>query len=402
MGFEQAAVKHFDWENLMSTQTGVAQTFIRRSKLAPNEYRKNFRQIDQAAIEAVTSAEACQITPLMSKIYLRLLNSPSACWESAGVLRFTGDEREGKWMTGWQQLLAIVGVASATASKAMRWLHATGVIGYDAHRNGVGIRIFINRAKASIGQTDIKQAEKNLPRAAASPACVRTSPDDVPFKESFAVLENLDSNLKTRAPNGAAKTSWDSTSQSETPPNSDAENRGQPQQPQPSTLQSLFADRVELMRVVELLKRELEPTLRSGAAQAAAREHDKTRHWFENRALPKAVRVAQHESYSFLKQQGLLIHQHSQAKSRPASELSAGRRGDYSSQPKLLSAAEIEELADLCATYQHFRGQLIDVTLAELSAEVAGCILPEDAPKVRSLAIEKMQVMSREVARHGD
>lgn len=402
MGPECLAVKPFAWEKLMATHISVTPNFIRRTSLAPNEYRKNFRQIDQAAIEAVTSAEACQVTPLMSKIYLRLINAPPACWESKGVLRFTGDEREGKWMTGWEQLLAIIGVASATASKAMRWLHASGVIGYDAHRNGVGIRIFINRAKASIGQTESRQAEKILPRAPASTAHDHTSPVDVPFKESFAILENQDSDLKSRAPDGAAKTTGTRASQAEPATDSKTE-QGCPHQERGASIsKTLFAERAELMRLVELLKRELEPALRLGAAQAAAREHDKTRQWFENRALPKAVRIAQHESYSVLRQHGVLERVRPEAKSRSASELSAGRREGNTAQAKLLSPAEVEELADLCASYEQFRGQPIELTLAELSADAGGCILAEDAPKVRGLAIEKLEARSKEAACHAN
>jgi hypothetical protein len=402
MGLEYAAVKHFAWEKFMATHTSVSPKFFRRTGLAPNEYRKNFRQIDQDAIEAVTSAEACKVTPLMSKIYLRLINAPSACWESKGVLRFTGDEREGKWTTGWEQLLAIVGVASATASKAMRWLHASGVIGYDAHRNGVGIRIFINRAKASIGQINTKQTEKILPSSPASIASDHTSSVDMPFKESFAIIESLDSNLKTRAPDGALETARTRTSQIEPPADLKTEKHGPPREARSHISPPLFADRVELTRLVELLKRELEPALRLGAAQAAAREHDKTRHWFEDRALPKAVRVAQHESYSLLKQHGLLKHGQLDTKTRAAAELSAGRRGVHLSRAKPLSPAEIEELADLCATYQQFRGQPVEVTLAELSADVGGCILAEDAPRVHGLAIEKLQAMSKEATCHGN
>jgi hypothetical protein len=386
----------------MATHTGVTPVFIRRTGLAPDEYRKNFRQIDQAAIDAVTSAEACQVTPLMSKIYLRLINAPSGCWESKGVLRFTGDEREGKWTTGWEQLLATIGVASATASKAMRWLHTSGLIGYDAHRNGVGIRIFVNRAKASIGQTVTKQTEKILARSPASTASDHTSQVDVRFKESFAILENPDSSLKPRAPDGAAELARTRASQTEPPTDFKTEQDGSHHEPRSSISTPLFADRVELTRLVELLKRELEPALRLGAAQVAAREHDKTRHWFESRALPKAVRVAQHESYSVLKQHGLIGCGQTDAKSRCASELSAGRRGVHLSQPKLLSPAEVEEMADLCATYQQFRGQPIEITLTELSADLGGCILAEDAPKVRGLAIEKAQAMSKEAACHGN
>ena len=42
------------------------------------------------------------------------------------------------------------------------------------------------------------------------------------------------------------------------------------------------------------------------AARTAAREVAETRRWFEERALPKAVRVAQRETYDLLRKLGTL------------------------------------------------------------------------------------------------
>jgi hypothetical protein len=126
----------------MQAAAASSPRFVRRTTLHEGEYRKNFRQIDRDAIEIVTSDAACQVTKLMSKIYLRLIDSPVHFREAEGVLRFTGEEREGKWVTAWEQLISMLGVASATAQKALGWMHEQGVVGYDAHRNGVGIRIF--------------------------------------------------------------------------------------------------------------------------------------------------------------------------------------------------------------------------------------------------------------------
>ncbi len=135
----------------MQATAASSPRFVRRTTLHAGEYRKNFRQIDRDAIEIVTSDEACRVTKLMSKVYLRLIDAPLRFWEVEGVIRFTGEEREGKWLTAWEQLISMLGVASATAQKALGWMHEQGVIGYDAHRNGVGIRVFINRATASLG-----------------------------------------------------------------------------------------------------------------------------------------------------------------------------------------------------------------------------------------------------------
>lgn len=136
----------------MPTAAALPQRFVRRTTLNPNEYRTNFRQIDCDVIAALVSGEASKVTPHMSKIYLALVTAPSEFWEREGVLRLAGREREGKWQTAWEQLVELVGVASATARKALAWMSEQGVIGYFAGRNGVGIRIFINRAASSIGR----------------------------------------------------------------------------------------------------------------------------------------------------------------------------------------------------------------------------------------------------------
>ena len=107
----------------MSTAPATtAQRFVRRTSLEPNEYRTNFRQIDCDVIATIISDEASIVTAQMSKIYLCLINAPPCYWERDGVLRFAGEEREGKWYTAWEQLISLVGVASATARKALAWM----------------------------------------------------------------------------------------------------------------------------------------------------------------------------------------------------------------------------------------------------------------------------------------
>src|SRR3712207_1459948 len=127
------------------------QRFVRRTQLGPNEYRKNFRQLDEDVIAAVTSREADEVTPLMSKIYLRLVSAPAEFWESEGVLYFAARDREGRPLKASKVLYEVLGVASATAHKALGWMHEQGIIGYFAGKNGAGIRVFINRAAGSIG-----------------------------------------------------------------------------------------------------------------------------------------------------------------------------------------------------------------------------------------------------------
>src|SRR5438270_8034221 len=92
--------------------------FVRRTKFNAHEYHRNFHKIDEEVIATVTSREADQVTPLMSKIYLRMVNAPGHYWERENVLRFEAELREGKQLKAWAVLCELLGVASATANKA--------------------------------------------------------------------------------------------------------------------------------------------------------------------------------------------------------------------------------------------------------------------------------------------
>src|SRR5205085_11688981 len=123
------------------TATALAPPrFVRRTQLGAHEYRKNFHQIDHDVMAAVTSVAADRVTPLMSKIYLRLVSAPTEFWEREGVLYFAPRDTEGHPVKASKVLYGVLGVASATAHKALQWLHGQGIIGYFAGKNGVGIR----------------------------------------------------------------------------------------------------------------------------------------------------------------------------------------------------------------------------------------------------------------------
>src|SRR5918911_3618939 len=151
----------------MAAQPNFSNRFVRKTQLSANEYHKNFLKLDEEIIAAVTSADADKVTPLMSKIYLRLVNAPDRYWEREGVLRIEAEVREEKLVKAWAVLCEMVGVASATASKAIRWMHEQGIIGYFSGKNGVGLRIFLNRAVSSIG---VRQAQGGKKILAFSPA----------------------------------------------------------------------------------------------------------------------------------------------------------------------------------------------------------------------------------------
>src|SRR5215207_9964484 len=360
---------------IMAGQALEARRFVRRTQLGPGEYRRNFRQIDADTIAAVTSGEADAVTPLMSKIYLRLVNAPAQYWEREGVLRFEAELRGESHVKAWDALCEALGVASATARKALLWMHEQGIIGYFAGKNGVGIRVFINRAASSIGSRTA--GKKILEFTHASSQGARASSGEAAFSDSFADSEVLETNLNPRAPkSGAGQTGVVKCS---FPPQ-----RPEQTAPRFSNTQtaSETANPIVAAEFTEMLLGRLEPAVRKAAAQAAAREHERTREWLESRGLPKAARVAQREAYNVLRQHGLI----STAVSVPGIGATVGRKGSAEMvKPQALSPAEVKELAETCMTMLEVHGKPIEVTLAELSAEVGGVLLAEDVPKVRGL-----------------
>jgi hypothetical protein len=337
--------------------------------------------LDDDVAEAITSAEADEVTPLMSKVYTRLLLTPAEMREGVRVLRFAGVERAGKWVTAWEQLRSHLRVSSETARKALRWMHGQGIIGYYSGKNGVGIRIFLNRAANSVSSKREMGAEKILPFARTSDCRARTSPGDMPFKDSFAVSEVLDTDLNPRAPkNGADGTHFANTSSEQHP------------RPVPSNVKlSVEASSARIERrseipsdqLVQRLRSELEPLLQQIARRAAADEHERTREWLERSGLPKAARVAQRETYDALRRNGVI---------RDASRQTYGEVGGGSyvrPEPRPLSESEVNEFAEACVALFEAKGQPVEVTLKGMGVTAGGMLLPEDAPRVL-LKVETM------------
>ncbi len=374
----------------MAAQPNFSNRFIRKTQLAANEYHKNFFKLDAEIIAAITSAEADKVTPLMSKIYLRMVNAPDGYWERQGVLRFEAQCREGKQVKAWDVLCEVVGVASATANKAITWLHDSGIIGYFAGKNGVGLRIFLNRAATSIGVRAASAGQKILRFAPASSDVGHASLNEAAFNDSFAVSEVLDSDVSRRAPkNGADTKTADKKVLDPTPPpstQSQVPSQGEGRKVEAS---AQHPSTVSVDEIVERLKNELEPCVKSAATQAAAqtavREIARTREWFETKALPKAVRVAQHETYNLLRKHGGVDERTRRART----DLEVGRAASDSYTPPVahkLTQEEIRETAETCVALLETQGKSIDITLSEISSVGGGWLLPEDAPQVREAA----------------
>jgi hypothetical protein len=362
--------------------------FVRRTTLREDEYRKNFRQIDRDAIELLKSSEARQVTNLMAALYLTLIDAPPEYWEREGVLRFTGDNGEGGTTTAWRQLVGLLGCGNTTAKKALDWMHAQGLIGYYAGKNGAGIRIFINRAVASIGK---RGGQKNLRLVHAPGQRSHTPVAGTPFKDSFAVLEVLETDLNSRAPKNSAVTepAGKTSSALTRPPTLIPRTSFNHEEREQSTTR-LIAGAVFVEEIVERLRSELEPRLKDAAARAAAQsascEIERTRQWFEKKALPKAVRVAQHETYDLLRKHGGADSRRGQG----STGIEVGRRTEAytTAAARRLTAEEIRETAEMCVALLETQGKSIELTLSEISSEGGGWLLPEDAPRVREAARE--------------
>jgi hypothetical protein len=307
----------------MSAATAQLQPrFVRRTALDENEYRVNFKQIDNDVIGALVSQEARAVTPQMSAIYLSLLAAPQHCWERDGVIHFAGEDRADGHITAWEQMRETAGVANSTLSKALAWMHQTGLIGYDARANGAGIRIFFNRASSSIRSRG-PQKILQFPRTPSANAPAPTV--GAGFKEK----------LSERIPENTFRASARETS----PAVDDRSVAGQPESP-PANLR-LAAQRPAApdASVVAALTRQVAEDLRSQMAAAVALETENIREWFLNHGLPKATRVAQRETYDLLRAHGLIAKKTGDVGRNAAAERGREEKGERESIAAFLSRA---------------------------------------------------------------
>jgi hypothetical protein len=363
---------------MTAARPDLSPRFVRRTRLAADEYHKNFHKLDAEVVAAVTSEEADRVTPLMSKIYLRLVSAPPQFWEREGVLYFAAGDKDGRPVKSSKVLYEVLGVASATAHKALTWMHGQGIIGYFAGKNGAGIRVFLNRAAGSIGMRTPSAGKKILPFGRGSNGAARGSAFEPAFNDSFADPESLDTDSDPRAPKNGAEATQAVKNQPD---------------PHPAPLRPVTRDTAEQVpptaalrvevpidEIVSRLGRELEPSLQAAARRAAAQEHERTREWLESRGLPKAARVAQREAYNVLRKYGVI------KAAAQASNADVGRSYPTREEHQPLSDGEVEELARACIAVLEVKGQSIELTLSEMSAGAGGFLLPEDAPRIRAKA----------------
>ena len=119
-----------------------ATSLVNRSaKPMPREERARRKEIHSDIIAALVSNEADAITPLMSKIYLTLINAPSVHCEREGVVHFTSQKMNGEWQSAWAQLIRLIDVEGEAAHRALGWMHEQRIITYWSDEDGADIQI---------------------------------------------------------------------------------------------------------------------------------------------------------------------------------------------------------------------------------------------------------------------
>jgi hypothetical protein len=298
----------------MSLATVRSITFERRTSLNPHrEYRCDFTQIDNDTLDLLASDEACDVTPSMLKIYVRLYRALRQFQEREGVLWIrSADDETGNKMNAWERLISIVGVANSTAKKALDWMTKKGVIHYEGYKNGYGIRVFFNRAKNSIGiRAENKVTQKILPQPSIPSVDARIPTDGTPFNRS-----TLDKDLEVinRPPNGGGllaqveylsaipnAPSPLSKSLSSVPTQEVISPQFKAAQFEPTTT---FLDANAVATTISSLvhqtvQQQTERSISHAVTRIRAEVVSDTQHWLDSRGIPKAVRVAMRETFNY-------------------------------------------------------------------------------------------------------
>lgn len=291
----------------------TAKRFIRRTTFQPDEQHINFTKLDNDILDVITSPAACEICPSIARVYLRLLRAPFRYWEREGVLYFNGEDSDLGHHTAWQQLTSITGVGNTTLSKALRFLHDTGVIGYSAKAAGAGIRIFFNHAQASIK----KRAQKNL-RLVTAPVKCSSNPETRATFSGIPSQEVQDINFRT-----AVRTQFQSVTPTKIESATEPDRSGfisTVSIPPTSPSQSCA------FPASKTLQPQVLPELRIGEPLQVLQN------WLNNKAIPKATRIAVKESLDWLKAQGFISKQskHLQQKESQGSKSAAPNQESYS------------------------------------------------------------------------
>jgi hypothetical protein len=87
-------------------------------------------EIREDILKVVTSPQAAHVSRQLTTAYIRLVRAPHHLWEGENVLRLTGETREGRQLSAWDQLIALMKVSAKTAKRVIAFLHRERVIAY--------------------------------------------------------------------------------------------------------------------------------------------------------------------------------------------------------------------------------------------------------------------------------
>lgn len=97
--------------------------------------------IHEEIVRLISSAEACQINPLMTRLYYRLLLAPAEWWDSRESLRVRASTGAEVTTTALEELANWLRHTPEEAHHALQWLHEKQVITYHPHESGDEIEI---------------------------------------------------------------------------------------------------------------------------------------------------------------------------------------------------------------------------------------------------------------------
>ena len=122
-------------------------------------------------------------------------------------------------------------------------------------------------------------------------------------------------------------------------------------------------------------------------SQAQNHEAERTRQWFNDSALPKAIRVAQREAYQILRQDFNLREREARSQANGAvGQMTPPPDFDEVIRTQPLNAEETRELAEICVSLYETQKQPLAATLRQLSVGQGGPLTAADEPLVEACA----------------
>jgi hypothetical protein len=129
---------------IASSSLSLVRAFAaRKYVLIFDQQRSIGLSVRQGIEELITSEEADHVTPLMTKIYFRLLVAPSEWRESGDTLLVRESTLGEVSTTAWAILVNWLRVSPEEAHKALQWMNDKKVIHYQPDQSRREIKIYL-------------------------------------------------------------------------------------------------------------------------------------------------------------------------------------------------------------------------------------------------------------------